>query len=878
MNKVQTFILLSLTVTILVVGAIAVGATPDTGGSVEQAPPINDTTRATDALNPASTTSSQQYSVTATGTAEINQGELARYGTVGTQADRRIELKMPPSNVTAVERLPWVIDVRPTVRPVPADIPGSSDGGSLGVESLHEQGVTGDGVQVGIIDGGFDRNEIDGNIQSVRSFRDTRGDPAHGTGVAEVVTQTAPDSQLYLASAGSVVDTAQAIDYLVNQNVDIIVYSNSIPAYEDDGEHFLTDNIRSARQQGTLFVNSAGNNAELHWEGNFRDTNSDTQLEWDISGDEQNALPNQNTAFSGGRVTVYIRWDETGASSRYRAALYNPNTGQYVAVGRDRAFDAGTNRYSKLDTTVQSQPLTLVIENTAGPADDEIEVVVTDGPRKIERNIPSSSIGAPADVSAAVSVGAYERGSYVQQSGMAPYSSRGPTDDGRIGIDVTGYTNIDVNNRFYGLFSGTSAAAPYVGGVAALVEERHQGDASPTEIETALNTTSDDIRSPGADTVSGAGVVNAVESVSAATSTVIQNDDRVFQGQDGLVFASGDDTLTGISGDAEGQVLSIPIPQDQTTGQYSSDGTLSTFTIIVAQPRISDFEILNNNGDDIASGSVSDANAQNLTVAVEYNYGVYEGLEITVEDPNGLEVQNDVVSSSTTSSPAGAGTNTVTFEVNLSDEDAGTYILTAEGEDNLNFGSATQSTTLELTAGDGNAGMLSAQRSLSADQIPPGGEVTVSLEATAQDTAVTFTESFAPAVNSSSINQVTVNGDEVSPIVAAANQDGVVVTIDSLQSGETVTASYTISVTEDATAGDSIEIVGNVSSGSQSATLEPGTLLVSEGSPLDGPAAEYDKDADGDITISELGSAATDFAGGNLSITELGSVAAAFAS
>jgi subtilisin family serine protease len=517
-NSIQAYRLLVVAFILFIAGAVVVGAASPADSSSDQAPPINDSTSATGATDPASVTSPQQYTITATSIAAMNQSELRRYGTVGTQADRRVELTMPPSNVSAVEELPWVTDVRPALHPAPSNIPGGSDGESLGVERLHEQGVTGGGIKVGIIDNGFEESAIDGTIQASVSFRNTPGDPAHGTGVAEVVTRTAPDTQLYLASAETGVDHQKAIEYLVDQNVDIIVYSISWPPIAPDGNHFLTESISSARQQGTLFITSAGNYAETHWEGEFRDADDDARLEWDRSGDEQNALPAQDANFDGGRLNVYIRWKETGAPSNYRAALYNPDTEQYVAVGDGERTNTGSNRFTRLGTSVRSQPLALVVENTAGPADDEVEIVVTDGPSKIEQNIPSSSLGAPADVPAAVTVGAYQRGAYAQQSGIASYSSRGPTEDGRIGIDVTGYTNIGINNRFYEAFTGTSAAAPHVGGVAALVEAQHKGEASPTEVETVLESTTDDIQRPGEDTISGAGVVNAGDAVGSLTT------------------------------------------------------------------------------------------------------------------------------------------------------------------------------------------------------------------------------------------------------------------------------------------------------------------------------------------------------------------------
>ncbi|ERG93579.1 S8 family serine peptidase, partial [Haloquadratum walsbyi] len=364
-------------------------------------------------------------------------------------------------------------------------------------------------------DTGFDPDNqaIVSNVVDTQSFRDLQEPPEHGTSVAEIVARTAPNSQLYLASTSTGTDTEAAIDYLRRQDVDIIVHSAGFPAFEDNGNHILTDDINTVTESGTLFVNSAGNEARTHWEGDFRDTDSDNLHEWTQSNDDEtNCVGGCNTDYSGD-VTVYVRWSDEGIKSNYRPALSNPVKNEYIAVDSDGVFTTPTGtRYSQLRVEdISSQPVDLVVDHTSGPADDEIEVIIFNGPREIQRNVPASSIVAPADVPNALTVAAYER----EPARLAPYSSRGPTDDGRNGIDVTGYTNIEITNGFYsgGVFGGTSAAAPYVGGVAALIKKSQSENQSPTEVIRILKSSSDDIRDVDIDVASGSGVVNATNAI-----------------------------------------------------------------------------------------------------------------------------------------------------------------------------------------------------------------------------------------------------------------------------------------------------------------------------------------------------------------------------
>jgi hypothetical protein len=180
----------------------------------------------------------------------------------------------------------------------------------------------------------------------------------------------------------------------------------------------------------------------------------------------------------------------------------------------------------------------------------------------------------------------------------------------------------------------------------------------------------------------------------------------------------------------------------------------------------------------------------------------------------------------------------------------------------------------------GEGDPLSATRTLSSTEISPSGTITVTLEATAQSDALTFRDQFSPAVESATVQRVAVEGTEITnPTLGSADSNGAIVTVSSVQAGDTVTATYTVSVADDASVGNTIEISGQVTSGDQTdVPLAIDTLTIAEGSPLDPPVAQYDTDQDGSITIVELGGAASDYASGEISITTLGQVASVYAS
>ena len=133
-----------------------------------------------------------------------------------------------------------------------------------------------------------------------------------------------------------------------------------------------------------------------------------------------------------------------------------------------------------------------------------------------EGDKPWRYVTVPADGPNVIAVGAVE----LAQEVIAPFSSRGPTADGRIKPDVvapgTSIVVVDTapqeqEESFsgYRLARGTSFAAPLVSGAAALLRQVHP-DWTPAEVAAALRGTARDLGESGPDTTFGWGLVDAL--------------------------------------------------------------------------------------------------------------------------------------------------------------------------------------------------------------------------------------------------------------------------------------------------------------------------------------------------------------------------------
>jgi hypothetical protein len=197
---------------------------------------------------------------------------------------RRGNLVQVRAPVGVIEKLSSSAGVASTDRPllhVPAAVTGQEVSAS-GVEGLHASGVTGKGIKIAVIDIGFAgaKAAMDGGglpaDTLVMGSWGVSDKTAHGTAVAELVHDMAPDAQLYLICIDSELTLQLALDYVINQHIPIINHSITwLAGGRGDGVHNRPDKVsadtiaKNAYDHGILWVNAAGNYAQSHWSGPY---------------------------------------------------------------------------------------------------------------------------------------------------------------------------------------------------------------------------------------------------------------------------------------------------------------------------------------------------------------------------------------------------------------------------------------------------------------------------------------------------------------------------------------------------------------------------------------------------------------------------------
>ncbi len=389
-----------------------------------------------------------------------------------------LQIRAPPRSLAALVEDSRLTYLGPPLTGVPLGRFESEGLAGMHVPEYWQAFGRGDGVRLGILDIGFagyrERlgSELPGRVKA-RSFYYSSdgsgditgsGDP-HGTACAEIVHDVAPEAELYLANAATTVDLENAVTWLIDEGVEVISHSVGWLIGPGDGTGLIIDIVQKATASGIIWVNAAGNFAQSHWAGPYRDSNLNGISEVDELGREGITLP---IVPPDREVRLFLLWDRWPLSRDLALEIdLLDSQGRVVASSEEEfaGYPFALRALSYLPARHEEGMQARIRHRYGAPGETWLRVIrVDDGALSPEFRVPEGSIVVPADSPDVLSVGAFAW----DDTGLESFSSYGPTRAGIRKPDVMGPNRVQSSTYRNG-FTGTSASCPHVAGAVALI-------------------------------------------------------------------------------------------------------------------------------------------------------------------------------------------------------------------------------------------------------------------------------------------------------------------------------------------------------------------------------------------------------------------------
>jgi len=469
-----------------------------------------------------------QVYVTVADTSERTLETLRRHGLVIEVVNVELGIVqglLPVAQLEALAAEPVVLKIRPPSYATPNVGPVTTQGDSiLRCDQARALGFTGAGVKIGAIStgvSGLAQSQASGELGDVEVL--SSGGDDEGTAILEIIHDCAPDATLIFTTGNTSLEFIQSVNALRSVGAQIIIDDLAFLAdpYFEDGPTAGNHRLAAA---GALMVTSAGNRALAHYQDMFVPGSFDPQVpgtRHDFGGGDtllRFQLP------AGTSASIFLQWGNPwgGAMDDYDLCV-RQTTGAFVgcsALPQDGTDDP--IELLSLECPAAATPLCLgdiqvtLFSGSARP----IEIYCTNPCQFQQFNVRGDSVFGHKAVPEVLAVAAAPAS---DPTSIEPYSSAGPATvlfpkpEVRFKPDLTAPDGVMTSRPTFNPFFGTSAAAPHVAAIAALVMQANPTYAlvAPQALSDALKASAIDLGAAGPDSDFGFGRADALNAVQA---------------------------------------------------------------------------------------------------------------------------------------------------------------------------------------------------------------------------------------------------------------------------------------------------------------------------------------------------------------------------
>ena len=372
----------------------------------------------------------------------------------------------------------------------------------LGVEAWHRASRLGGGIKVAVLDSGFrGYKKFLGDVLPaklrVHSFRHDGNleakDSQHGILCGEVVHALAPDAEILFANwePDDPETFLEAVRWARKEGARIATCSVIMPCWSDgNGGGEVHRKLAGLLGDGKtvedmLCFASAGNIAERHWVGDFRQ-GADGLHDW-----RGGATSNRVSPWGSERVSVELY--APAGSARFELSVCDANTGAVIGKAASQTAGDRSTAVIRFEPESSRSYAAHVRRLSEGPSRFHLTSLSAD----LEITTPQSSVAFPADGPEVIGVGAVDAdGRRLSYSSCGPNSTHFKPDM----VAPVPFMSFCRSRPF----AGTSAAAPQAAGLAAVLWSENKSWVA-REVSQKLIESTRDLGAPGPDFETGYG-------------------------------------------------------------------------------------------------------------------------------------------------------------------------------------------------------------------------------------------------------------------------------------------------------------------------------------------------------------------------------------